>query len=481
MTRGRDSDGPMQPLPTVRPTAWTPRGEAAAKLPDGRTVVVWGGIPGEMAQVGVDHDGRQVIVTHHVRARSPSPDRVPIACDRYDRCGGCALMHVSPEAQKQARDQLIGDAMREHGVRVEPGEWFTGPDGDRDFRHVVKVGFSTTADGRLKMGAWGRNTREVVPIPDCLVVAPILRRTMARLAHVAREVESAAWDHPSGRGVLRAAVLRVSRATGEVLVTLVTTRRSPELSALAEALAAGIDRIVGVWLHINDDPGHETFLTDARGAVGVRPLVGQDTIEEQVDGTPCRIGPADFFQTNPGTAEVLVRRLRARLALGADDTVLDLFSGVGSLTLPLARDAGFALGVEDLESAVLRARESARLAGLTVEFIHERVEVALPALAARFATFRPTVLLNPARRGLEPEVVAGVVALQPRRIAYVSSNPSAMARDLAAFVDAGFKIQPLDRFDMFPHTAHVECIAILTAATPVATPSRAPKRRRVTA
>jgi 23S rRNA (uracil1939-C5)-methyltransferase len=383
-------------------------------------------------------------------------------------------MHLSAEGQGHAHARMVHEALAARGLPAHVGAWVEGP--TADFRHVVKVGLGQLSDGRVKVGAWARNSREIVPIPDCLVAAPVLRRAMAALAHHVIELGVGSWEDDPDRGLLRSAVFRASRATGEVLLTLIAGRRGPQLGDLADRVAAQVPEVVGTWLHLNDGPGNAIFVRDEEGVVGVAPLAGRPTIEETLNGVRYRIGPGDFFQTNPAMAEQLYAHAIEALDVDEDDVLIDLYCGVGGFALQAAGRAGYTLGVEEVEGAVDRAREGARINRRKVEFICERVSGILPELATRFARQRPTVIVNPARRGLEDGVADGILALRPRRIAYVSCNPVALARDLAVFAAAGFVLRPVALFDMFPHTPHVEVLAVLDDPTAPAAHGRAPRR-----
>lgn len=464
----------------VTPDRWLPRGEAVVEVEGKKPLVVWGGIPGERATVRLGHQGQHQAHGEWRASAAPDPHRVAPPCDRYDPCGGCALMHLDVAGQRGARRWLVRSALDRDGLDdVEVGAFVPSPDGLSGFRHVVKVGFGTSDVGRIKVGAWGRGSREVVPIPHCLVAAPILRKVMVSLAHHTIQLEIEPWNE--GKGVLRAAVLRASRATGEVLVTLVAGRKDRRLGELAEEVGRGVPEVVGTWLHFNEGDGNAIFQRDDQGLVGVSPLAGREWIEERLDGIAYRIGPGDFFQTNPAMAEVLYRRTLDRLEVVEGDAVVDLYCGVGGLTLPAARRSGLALGVEELDGAVHRAHESARLNRLPAEFVAGPVvEVLADEVATRYAGTGAKVIVDPARRGLEPGVIDAVLALEPSRVAYVSCNPVALARDLRLFAAHGWRAREVEPFDMFPNTPHVECLAVLEP--PQGTPARsrrAPQRKLV--
>ena len=177
---------------------------------------------------------------------------------------------------------------------------------------------------------------------------------------------------------------------------------------------------------------------------------------------------------------MLYTRTLDRLEVGRDDTVVDLYSGVGGLALQAAkRGAGFVLGVEEIEGAVARARSAARANRLKAEFVAGRVDQVGPDLTKRLVGTGPLITVNPARRGLEDGVVEQIAELKPRRVAYISCNPTALARDLRHFEKHGFKPSGgIELFDMFPNTPHVECLAILEGQ-PSDTPRRRAPRRKV--
>lgn len=460
------------------PDRWHARGEAVADR-EGRQWVVWQGIPGEPCVARHVGGGAHAEHFRFVDTPKPHPTRVTPPCDRVNQCGGCPIMHLNAEGQERMRRSVVRKALDEAGLNeVEVGHFHANRDGLADFRHVVKVGFGRSERGNLRVGAWGRYDRRIVAIPDCNVAAPVLRKAMNALAHHTIELDIRPYDVDADNGVLRAAILRASRTTGEVLITLVAGRRIPLLDELAERLGL-MSEVAGVWLHLNSEPGNAILHRDEDGEVGMRPLVGRAYIEERIGEITYRIGPADFFQTNPGMAEQLYARTLSRLALKQGDPFVDLYCGVGGLALQAAKTTGWALGVEEIASAVTSARETARRHELPAQFVPGRVEDALTDMQRRLAGMAPIVAVNPARRGLEPGVVDQILSLAPRRIAYVSCNPAALARDLALFAAGGMNIGTVEMFDMFPNTAHVECLVVLEASEPVAAERRAPRRKVV--
>lgn len=464
----------------VQPTRWSARGEAIADLPNGKSLHLWNSIVGEKAEIRVQHRGQNQWAGYYIKANKPHQDRVEPPCKKFVGCGGCPTMHLNGHGQWTVRRAIVREALNGQGLTdVVVGEQYDCPDGLDDYRHVVKVGAGYSDEGRPRIGAWGRRNRSIVPIPKCNVAAPILVKTMRALAHQVVDLQIRPYEVDLDQGVLRAAVLRASRSTGNVLVTLVIGRRIRELRDVADNLMEEVSSVVGVWAHNNSEEGNAIFDRDEEGKVGVRPLSGQSWIEEVLNGVRYRIGPGDFFQTNPSTAEVIYRRTMERIELTKDHSYVDLYSGVGGLALQGASKAGWTIGIEEILGAVNRAQESARLNGLTAEFRAEQVIDALPDLKRRLGHRQPVITVNPARRGLEDGVIDGIIDLKPARLAYVSCNPFSLTRDLARFREAGWSIGNIELFDMFPNTPHVESLVTLEPPGVMPVKAMRPPKRRV--
>lgn len=464
----------------VIPRRWTPWGEAALRLPDGREAVIWQGIPGEKAVVRPTGQGQHRV--HGEWLSSPQPDsrrRTP-PCEKVTLCGGCPLMHLTPEGQRDARLSMVGAAFVREGLDIEPPRTVVpSPDGDEGYRHVVKLAVGRSDRGRLRVGAYARGTHHVVPIGSCNVATPTLRRLMATVAHHALELDIRPWDAETGDGILRHVVLRQSRADGRVLVTLVTGRGGRLPQALADAIQAGHPQVVGVSMHINSEPGNAIFSAPEGEAPGFKRLAGTPLLEEELAGVRLQVGPGDFFQTNPGVADRIARDLVDLLEPWRSRPVLDLYCGVGGFTLVLGKAHGWAFGAEVVEGAIERAKENARLNHIPAEFGVGRVADIVPELARRTAGQGPVVVVDPARRGLEEGVIDALLQLAPSVVAYLSCNPRALARDLALFVDRGWTTRHVAAYDMFPQTAHLETLVLLQPPSPPEITRRAPRRRVV--
>jgi len=462
---------------TARPNRWLPKGEVLCER-RGNPLVVWSGIPGERAVVRVVHRGRSQDYGLFVHADEPDPQRVEPPCNRYSVCGGCPLMHLTPVGQERARRSLVRSALDAEGLRgVSLGTFHPSPDGQEGIQHEARLGFGYSDQGHVRVGARGRRDRRLVPIPRCNVLVPPLRHVMVALAHHTIQRSVRPWVDETGAGVLREVILRMSRTTGEVLMTLVAARGIRELRGLAEDVAGQVSSVTGVWLHLNSEPGDKLFSPAEDGTVPARPLLGKETIEERIGGVTYTIGPVDSFHSNPAMEEVRYARALERCALAPEVPVVVLHTGIGGMTLQVAGRSSWVVGVE--ENSVARARENGRRQGLGAEFAIGPLPDVLSDLRRRLGGRSPVVVATPARRGLGMAVVEGILALGARRVVYLSGNPRGMARDLAAFQRAGQRIGEVEMFDAFPNTSRVQCLATVEGGPIEAATGRAPRRKVV--
>jgi 23S rRNA (uracil1939-C5)-methyltransferase len=435
-------------------------GDVTARLPDGATVVVERGIPGEQVELRVasGRNGRAEIE----RIISPSPSRVAPRCPHFGPCGGCAWQHIAYDEQLALKqrlcERLLADALGPAAPRVEP-TIAAGPDpGSAPWGYRSKVHFVFTEHrGALALGHFRRHSNTVLPVRECPVHAPDGNALAFRAAAELQRAGVPAASADLRRGTLRHLVVRVGAATTERLLTAVVRRldrRVPEALERA-ADAAGGDTSLHVNLHDGDDPylfGETT-----------KKVRGRDRLREQVGGTSYLISPTSFFQTNVAAAEVLVRIVTATVPANAS-TVLDLYAGAGLFALPLARRGVRVLAVEESADAVADGVAARRLNGIDparCRFVAARVEAAIkrPLLPAP----PDVVILDPPRSGCERRVLQHILSrIRPPRVVYVSCNPAALADDLAAARALGYGADRVQPIDMFPHTAHVEAVAVLT-------------------
>jgi 23S rRNA (uracil1939-C5)-methyltransferase len=414
-----------------------------------------GGLPGESARVRIDRVRRGYAEGRVVRILRAAPGRVSPRCAHYDLCGGCALQHLDPRAQGPAKERQVGDLLRRIGGLGEvPVRLAAVPDDAWRYRFRVDFDWDRDRKGTAILGLHGRmRPHGVVPIDDCLLVSEGANRAAGVVLDQARRLRLQPWDRRRRRGLLRRLTLQEARGTSEMLATLETGRGdSPALHALAESLRRRTPRLVGVVRREFDK-------RDDR--VGTSILWGRDHLYEEVDGDRFRVPAASFFQPHVGASASLRKEALVALRPRPGERILELFCGVGFLTLPVARTVREVVATEADPDAVRAARDNAAAAGVgNCRFVGGDVRTTLPGLLSEGGW--DALLLDPPRTGLPRETTGALQSKGPSRLAYVSCDPATLARDLKGLVmQGGYRVEGVVALDLFPQTAHVECVASL--------------------
>jgi 23S rRNA (uracil1939-C5)-methyltransferase len=410
---------------------------------------VAGAVPGDTVRAVVGKSKRAYAEATVVEILTPSPDRVTPLADHP----GAPWQVLPYERQLEIKQALVDEALRRigklSGYELEPivpavAQW--------RYRNKLEYSFGTDADGGLVCGfhAPGR-WEEVVGIEDCLLASEIGNRARDEIVAWCRAQGLPAYDRRSGEGFLRNLIVREGRRTGELQVRLVTSPGALDRDSLAAA-ALSADGLL--WTRTasaaETTAGGETEL-----------IAGSDRLEEELGGIRVRISPEAFFQTNTEMAEQLYRLAIEYAELSGFERVYDLYCGIGTIGLLMAPRAAQLWGLELVEEAVADAIANARANDIdNARFFAGDVRLALRELVAQAG--RPDVLVvDPPRAGLSQKVVRRIIEASPRRIVYVSCNPTTLAPNAAQLVEAGYVLRKVRPVDMFPQTPHVECVAVL--------------------
>lgn len=424
-------------------------GAGVARL-DGYVVFVADAIPGDRVRAVVQKSKRAYAEARAVEVLEPSPERVQ---PRAAHPG--APWQVLPYGrQLEAKQAQVDDALRRigrlDGFELEPIIEAVEP---WRYRNKLEYSFGTDGSGRLVCGfhAPGR-WDEIVEITDCLLASEAGNAVRERVVEWCRSQGLTAFDRRTSEGFLRNLVVRESRRGGELQVRLVTSPGRID----REGLARAVEPLGGLlWTQLDS-----VAETTQGGATEL--IAGGDRLEEEIGGMRMRISSTAFFQTNTEMAERLYRLAIEYAAPGASDRVYDLYCGIGTIGLLMAPRAGEVWGLELVEEAIADAIANARLNEVdNAHFFAGDVRLALRELVDRAG--RPDVLVvDPPRSGLSQKVVRRVIEAAPRRIVYVSCNPTTLAPNAAQLVsDGGYRLRRVRAVDMFPQTPHIECVALL--------------------
>lgn len=414
-------------------------GEGVARL-DGLALFVDGALPGETVTTTIYERRKTFAKARSLAWHSRSPHRQTPPCPLFGQCGGCQLMHLSYAQQLEAKRTRVVDAMERIAklpvVNVLP---CTASPQPLAYRNKIQLPLS--ANHRL--GLYARNTHDIVEIDHCQIHCPLGEK-------VFQHIQSLIKDDPQVHN-LKHVLIKTALNTEQVLVVFVTKNATP-LASLASQLMHAAAEIKGVVQNINPSENNTVLSSD------FHILAGQGWIEERLCGLRFKVSPASFFQVNPPQAEALYEKVLEFAQITRAHTVLDAFCGVGTLALLCARQAKQVMGIEIVPQAILDAEENSR---------NNQIENAtfLCGKAEENIAFLETIdiaILNPPRKGCERALLEALIKQQVPRIVYVSCDPATLARDLAILVHAGYQLgSPLQPFDMFPQTMHVECVAVL--------------------
>jgi len=435
---------------------------------DGYVVFVPGGLPGDRLQVRLvqarSRFGRGAIEA----VIEPSPQRVEAPCPYFGRCGGCRLQHVAYPAQLAYKTKQVADALeRLGGLRDVPLRPIIGAEEIFGYRNKMEFtvarprrGAGTEADsarGGLVVGLHETERYDaVLDIDRCLLQSDRMNALLAEARAFFVDRGLTVYEQDTGEGLLRFLMLREGRHTGELMTNVVTS--APAVSELAPLVARLQAREAGttsVILNVNPKK--------ASVAVGVEEhlLGGRDHIRERVGGLTFRVSANSFFQTNTRQAERLFDLVVESTGLTGTETVIDLYSGTGAISLLLARRARWVYGVELAQAAVDDAGANAAANGITnCTFLAGEVRFVLPSLIAKGVTAE-VVVADPPRAGFHPKALHALITLGACRIVYVSCNPTTLARDLGELSRGGYRVEWVQPVDMFPHTPHIEAVARL--------------------
>ncbi len=435
----------------------------------GMAVFVPGTIPGDRVRVLIEKKMPRYAIARPIKLLQPSPDRVVAACPQADDCGGCSLQAMSYAAQLRFKEQQVIDALERIG-HVTGARDLTRPilGMDQPWHYRAKVQFpiaGTTEQPAI--GFYAIRSHQVVAASACPIQPPVCDVIRATVRQHITQFGLSPYDEASHTGLLRHLIIRIGFFTGEVMVILAVNGEdlpgwSELYTNLQAAIAGATDpelpplRLASLYLNVNRARTNLILSEDCRL------LAGQSWIEEKILGLRYRVSPLAFFQVNPRQTELLYAAALEMAELTGCETVLDLYCGTGSITLQLARRAREAIGVEVVAPAIVDAQVNAELNGITnVRFLTGEAESVLPRLIADGLTADAAVV-DPPRKGCDAGLIRALATLAPRRIVYVSCNPATLARDIALLQPAGYLVQAVQPVDMFPWTAHVETVVLMS-------------------
>lgn len=416
----------------------------------GVVVFVWGPLPEERARVRIVEVKKTYAVGELLEILESSRERTIPFCPVFGTCGGCQVQHLAYESQLRWKTRVVREALTRIGgfenVNVEPAVGMPSP---RAYRNKMAL-VVRRQEAEIQFGFYQMRSHDFVPIAGCPVVLTQLDDEIAALRHAANDSELAG----SFEGVLHA-ISRAGAATGQSVLTLTTAEPSPALRRAGAAIAQRVSGLVGI--------ANSFAPRSANAIMGTRhsDVWGRSEMEERIGNLRYRVSAASFFQVN---TEIVGRIFEELETLEHPKRVVDLYCGAGTFSIWFAAHGAQVVGIEDNPSAIREAKANASLNGVaaSTHFLLARAESALVRGPGRDALENADVVfLDPPRKGCEPQTLDALIAAEVPAVWYLSCNPATLARDLARLRGAGYRLETVRPYDMFPQTGHVETLATM--------------------
>lgn len=436
-------------------------GEGIGKA-DGFTVFVKDAVIGDRVTAKIMKAKKNYGYGRLMEILKPSPYRVEPKCAFARQCGGCQLQALSYEQQLAFKEKKVrGHLERIGGFTELPMEPIIGMDEPYHYRNKAQFPVGKNKEGRIITGFYAGRTHTIIENRDCALGVSQNKEVLDRvIAHMeAYGIEP--YNEETGKGLVRHILIRYGFFTGEVMVCLVLNGNSiPKGEALIEHLLE-IPGMTSITINVNKKRSNVIL------GEKIHLLWGKPYITDKIGDISYQISPLSFFQVNPLQTGKLYSKALEYADLHGEETVWDLYCGIGTISLFLAQKAKFVRGVEIVPAAIDNARDNARLNGIeNVEFFVGKAEEVLPAEYKKNGIYADVIVVDPPRKGCEESLLATMIEMQPKRIVYVSCDSATLARDLKYLCERGYELRKVCPVDQFGGTVHVETVVLLSQQKP---------------
>ena len=459
-------------------------GEGVCRIDD-LVVFVKDAAKGDRAIVAITKVKKSHAYARLVRIIEPSPDRVEPPCLVSRVCGGCSLMHISYEKQLEWKQEKVKQCLKRIGGiedpesimepivgLKDPEDTQTSPGQGLRYRNKAQLPVGINKDGSTAIGFYGRHSHNVIDTDRCLLQAEGFDAVIKACRSFIDEYKVSVYDEETGKGLLRHIVLREGRKTGQIQVCLVINGKklrgsakggkkpeNEQTGSIEQAFVNAISQLPGVKsivLNVNTERTNRIMGDE------VRLLWGDMNIEDKIGGVRFSIGALSFYQVNPRQTGRMYEKAAEYAGLTGNETVWDLYCGIGTISLFMARSAEKVYGVEIVPQAIEDAKRNAELNGFdNVSFFVGKAEEVLPREYEKNGIHADVIVVDPPRKGCDIKAIETMIRMQPDRIVYVSCDPATLARDIKLLSEGGYQPVRACAFDNFCHSAHIEVCCLL--------------------
>ncbi len=430
------------------------RGEGIGKI-NGFTIFVPGGIPGEIVRVKIRTLKENYGIGEIIEIIDLSKNRVEAKCELFGICGGCQIMHIDYNEQLEIKKRKVEKLLNARGIidtKIRPTIGMKDP-----YEYRNKAQFPVGRENnKTIMGCYKMGSHEIVDTDYCHIQAPISGKVFKVIKKYIDDFNIEVYDERKGKGLIRHVMTKVGFATGDVMVVLMTNGREiPYEKELIKMLKENIEGLKSIVQNINTRNtnvvlGDETVV-----------LYGEDVIVDYIGDLKFNISSKSFYQANPLQTKILYEKVLEYANLKNNEVVFDIYCGIGTIGLFLAKKAKEVHGVEIVESAIENAKENAEINNIkNSEFHVGKAEEIVPRLY-KDGLRADLLVVDPPRKGCEESLLQTIVDMGPERLVYVSCNPSSLARDLEYLSKNNYKTIEVQPVDMFPQSIHIECVALI--------------------
>ena len=385
-----------------------------------------------------------------------SADRVNPACPIYKQCGGCQVQHLSYEGQLKMKHDTVVNQLKRIGHIENPNVLPTlGMEDPSRYRNKTQVPFGYQ-DGEVVAGFYQKRSHSITNMKSCLIQTQVSDEIVDTMRELCCDLNIDPYNEELNMGVLRHVIVRVGFKTGEIMVTLVTrTSKIPHVEQVIKSLTEKYPQIKSIAQNINPKVTNVIFGDETKI------LYGEPYIYDEMNGIRFAISPRSFYQVNPVQTETLYSKAVEFAGLTGEEVVFDAYCGIGTITLFLAKHAKQVYGVEIIPEAIADANMNAQLNGFdNAQFAVGKSEEVIPMWIEN-GIVPDVIVVDPPRKGCDKTLLDTMLEAAPERIVYVSCDSSTLARDIKILIEGGYELEVVQPVDMFPQTAHVECVAKL--------------------